>query len=272
MKCFHVLSIALLVIACGWSVAPAQEAEQSATFAEQLEEWLPGIGAEKIADRRDSQQKLQNAVFQLGTPGREAELTAACKAIVEKLGPDTAQPARIWLLRQLEFSGGAECVDAVAALLGDKDARIRETARRALQNNPAKTANDKLLAALAGGGDGAWRAALANALGARRDAASAGALAKLLSDKDQAVAGAAASALGKVTGPEATGALKAAVGKVSGPLQAQVADAYLRCADALLKAGKRAEATQIYKEMTADDLPKAVRLAGKRGLLNSASR
>ena len=272
MRCVTVLGIALLLILAASFGVPAQGAEQGPTFQQQLEEWLPGMGAEKIPDRRDSQQKLQNLVFQLGTPGREAELTAACKVMAEKLGPDTAKTARIWLLKQLEFSGGAECVEAVTKLLGDNDPQIRECARRALQNNPAKEANGKLLAALAAARDAKWKLALANSLGYRGDPASAGALAKLLAEKDEGATAAAANALGKIGGPQAVAALKAAEAKASGKLQICIADAYLRCADKLLKEGKRSEAAAIYQEMSKPEKPKVIRMAATQGLLKTAGK
>lgn len=252
--------------------APSTSGADQRVFKEMLDELLPGMGAEKIPDRRQPQQKLQQVCLELGAPGREAERAAACKAIAGRLGPQTAKPARIWLLKQLERIGRRECVDPLAALLEDDDARIRECARRALQNNPAPEANAKLLAALAKASESKWKVALANALGYRADRASAGRLGKLLDDNDQAVAAAAAGALGKITGPEAAKVLATAESKTSGKLQVRIADAYLRCADALIKQGKRDEAAAIYKQMYRRDKPRTIRLAALQGILNATGK
>jgi hypothetical protein len=265
--------LCVTLLALSVTVAPAlsQDEAKEPTFEEQftaqLEEWVPGMGAEKIPDRRGAQQALQDKVFSLGGPGHEEELKTVCTVIAAKLGPETAQPARIWLLRVIEFNGGPECVEAVAKCLDDGDARVRECARRCLANIPAPEANQTLLDALGKARDARWKAALANALGYRADAKSVPALAKLLGDRDDAVVAAAANALGKIADDAATRALAGAVKKVPEGLTAPVADAYLRCADKLLAAGKRNEAKAIYQELAAEGMPKATRLAAVQGLL-----
>jgi len=271
MRSLTLWSLTLLVGLTARTPALAQEEAKQPTFEEQftaqLEEWLPGMGAEKIPDRRGPQQALQDRVFSLGGPGHEEELKTACTVIAAKLGRETAQPARIWLLRVLEFNGGPECVEAVAKCLDDGDAQVRESARRCLANNPAPEANQKLLDALRKARDGRAKAALANALGYRADAKSVSALAGLLGDRDEAVVAAAANALGKIADGAATRALAGAVKKVPDNLKAPVADAYLRCADKLLAQNKRNEAKAIYQELAAEEMPKATRLAAMQGML-----
>lgn len=239
-------------------------------FKTQLQEWLPGMGAEKIPDRRDSQQKLQEVCFELGTPGREADRVEVCRVIAETLGTELAKPARIFLLKQLNYLGHEESVDAVAKSLDDGDAQIRDAARRALANMPAVQANAKLLAKLPGS-SGTWRVGLINALGHRGETASVGPLAGLLSDKDQATATAAANALGSIGGTQATAALKGALSKAADKLKAPFADAYLRCADKLLEGGKASEAIAIYSQLSTADNPRAIRLAALKGMLDAAS-
>jgi HEAT repeat protein len=254
------------------SAAPAQEAEEQPSFkeqfAEQLDAWMPGIGAQKIPDRQGPQQELQAICFSLGTPGREADRAEACKIIAEKL-PQGNGPARIWMLKQLEFIGHGECVDSVAKLLDDPDAHVRDAARRCLQNNPDPAANAELLAHLAGAA-GAWRVGLIDALGARGDKASIGALAGLLQDPDSAAAAAAAGALAKIAGSEAARALKTALAGAPETLKVRFADAYLRCADTMLEEGKVSEAAAIYDELRADESPRVIRLAALKGKLNAA--
>ncbi len=270
MKRPNVFVIAIGVLMAVSMPAAAQQSQQEPSFKEKLEAWLPGMGAENILDRQKPQQSLQEALYGLGVPGREAELAEACKAIAEKLGPEVAKPARIWMLRQLEFSGGAECVDAVAALLKDNDSQIRDCARRTLQNNPAPEANAKLLAGLASAVDDTQRVAIINALGYRSDASSVRALSELLSYRNSDAAAAAADALGKIGGTEAARALAEARPKCREAIKRRVADAYLRCADKLLREGKRAEAEAIYEELSDLDAPRPIRLAAVQGRLNAA--
>jgi len=207
MKRLVTFAIAAGVFLLASMPAWAQDTQERVSFKQQLENWLPGMSAEKIQYRRQSQQALQEALIKLGAPGREAELAAACKAVAEKIGRETAKPARIWMLRQLEFNGGPECVAAVAVLLRDEDPQIRDCARRALQNNPAPEANARLLEGLNTAVDDVQRIAIINALGSLADPSSAATMAKLLAHDDPAVAAAAAKALGKIGGPQAAAAL-----------------------------------------------------------------
>ena len=273
MRRLTALSAALLWMPAGLTVASAQEANNQPSFKgqfkQQLDRLLPGMGTEKIPDRRDPQQQFQEICLKLGAPGREAERAAACEVIAEALGTKLAKPARIWLLRQLGYIGRAECVDAVAASLDDPDMHVRDAARRALQANPTPEAGARLRAGLRGA-EGAWRVGLINSLGARGEVAAAAALVDLLDARDQAAAAAAANALGKIGGPQATKALAAALPHAPDRLNVPFADAYLRCADKLLAAGKRDEATAIYKQLYAPDSPQAIRLAAAQGLLNAA--
>jgi len=240
-------------------------------FKQQLERLLPGMGAERIPDRRDPQQQFQQICLKLGAPGREAERTAACEVIAEALATRLAKPARIWLLKQLEYIGRAECVDAVAASFDDPDAHVRDAARRALQNNPTPQVGARLRAGLRDAQD-TWRVGLINSLGARRDGAAVGALADLLAAGDEATAAAAANALGKIGGPHATKALAAALPRAPDQLKVRFADAYLRCADKLLAAGNKDAAMAVYKQLSTPDSPQAIRLAAAQGMLNAAGK
>jgi hypothetical protein len=55
----------------------------------------------------------------------------------------------MWMLRNLERIGRGECVAAVAEQLAAEDEKVRDAARRALQNNPAPEATQALAAVLA---------------------------------------------------------------------------------------------------------------------------
>lgn len=258
---FTVVTLALLAATTVWA--------EEKSFQQLLDESLPGIGAANIPDRQGPQQQLQDACFQLCTPGKEAQRADACKRMAAKLGPETTKPARLWLLKQLEFVGRAECVDAVAKLLDDQDAEIFDWARRALENNPAVEANAPLLAKLQSVECPKRRLALINSLGERRDQASVDVLAAYLEGKDKALAIATANALGKIGGDRAAARLETARSTDATALRSAIADASLRCADQLLAQGKADRAAAIYgKLVSAEERP--LRLAALAGQLNAA--
>ena len=283
MRFCRAILVAVLVLAVGSSAALA--AEQS--FEQLLDQLLPGMGAEKIPDRQAPQQTFQNACFQVSSPGNEAARAAACRAIASKLGPETAKPARIWLLKQLEFMGGEECVDAVAALLAEKDPDVRDAARRALENNPARSVNDRLLAVVKTAEGLNWRVALVNSVGSRRDLRSVSDLALLLTDKQPAVVAAAANALGKIGASEAlkpalmgpslrktepfarVEAVNAHIEKLPPALCARIADAFFRSIDKLTKEGKAKQAADVFSQFDQFKLPRPSRLAAQQGMLNA---
>lgn len=250
------------------AAAPAEQPSFEQQFAQQLNEWLPGIGAEKIQDRSSAQQALQQVCFAVGAPGREADRAVVCRVMAQKLAEANAA-AKVWLLRQLQFIGHEECIEAVAPLLGDQDAQVREAARCCLEHIPEPAANAKLLAALPSS-SGRLRVGIVNALGTRGEQASVPALVGLLGDRDAEVAGAAATALGKIGGAEAARALSAALGRSRGEMRNLVANALLGCADKLLAAGKKAEALAIYQQLDQADLPPFIRVATAQGKLRAA--
>jgi HEAT repeat protein len=266
MKYARTLCIAMT---CLLGAAAAWAAEEK-SLKQQLEELLPGMGAEKLGDRNGPQQQWQGICFQAGVPGNEAQRLEVCKLMAEKLGPQTAAPARVWLLWQLEFIGRGECVDAVAAALDDADELVHDAARRALTNNPAPEATAKLIAKLAAAKDARFKAGLLNSLGCRDDKAGAAAAIKELGNSDAAIASAAAGALGKIATPEAVQALAAARAKAPGELRLRFGDAYLACADKLLKQNKAAEAAVIYRELSKPGEPKPLRMAALRGTILAA--
>jgi len=229
-----------------------------------FEELLPGING----GQGDAQQRWQRICFSAGAPGNEAIRAEVCKLMCASLGPQTPAQARVWLIRQLEHIGRGETVDALAAALSDPDGLVADAACRALANNPAAEAGAKLRDALQQTTDAARRVALVCALGYRAEPESVAVLAKHLGSADVKLAVAAAQALGRIATPEAAAALGAVHPKTQGELRLVVGDAYLRCADRLLRAGKTAEALAMYKKMWKPDEP--ARLAALRGMLAAA--
>jgi len=247
--------------------AAAAAADVKAEFAKQLDDLLPDMASDDLNKRKASQDRFSEMCLAAGRPGAEAERAAMSAVILPKLGPGTPEEARVWLLRQLQYIGRAEAVPAVAPLLADKSLRIRECARRTLQEIPGEEAVSALRTALPKATTSEWRVALINALAQRRDARSVSAIARFLTDKDKPVALAAAAGLGKISGLDAAKALMASRGKVDADVRAVVLDSYLLCADGLVTSGKAADAAAIYNAVYLErDNPPRMRVAALRGL------
>lgn len=157
---------------------------------------LPGIGDEDVTRRQQPQQMLERICLYAGRPGAGTQRGALARVLARHLGDPLPAAAKVWLLRQLQHIGRAECVDAVAALLTDPDPHVREAARRALQHNPAPLAGARLRHALQQAREPAWRVALIEALGPRGEVEAVVPLLEAASDDDPRVAAAALAALG----------------------------------------------------------------------------
>jgi HEAT repeat protein len=270
----YVKLIALLFLGAAASGATAQTKGKPApldlkgkTLAQVFERLFPGLGANDSGARAGPQREWAALCFQIGAPGREALRREACRLMLDRLGPQTPNPARIFLLEQLRTLGRAESVEKVAAALADPDEKVRDAARRCLANNPAPEATAQLLARLPGAG-GTFRVGLINALGYRADPAAVGALAKELGGAPE-VATAAAHALGKIGTAEAAAALAAARKQAKGPTRLRISDAYLLCADRRIREGKTEAAAAIYRELDSPDEARPIRLAALHGVLRT---
>jgi HEAT repeat protein len=262
MRLSKMLTVLILsqVVAIAWSAPPDLKGK---TLKQTFDDLLPNMS------KTEAQQQWQSICLQLGAPGNEALRVEACKLMADKLDAKTASAARIWLLKQLERIGREECVDAVTAVLDDKDEKVHDAAVRCLANNPAPQAAASLLAKLPGA-TGKAKVGLLNALGRRQDKGIVDAAAKELASNDQAVAIAAARVLGKFATSEAATALAAARTKSQGDARLAISDAYLLCADRRLKEGKTADAAAIYKELNKPAEDRPIRLAALQGVLRSA--
>src|SRR5271169_6167683 len=117
---------------------PRTAAQLEAAYTLVLTPLLADMGSEDAGRRGGAQSVIERIAFRASRPDAESERAACSRAIAAALGPRVGPLARIWLLRQLERIGREEAVDKAAALLTDGDANVRESARRALQKNPAK--------------------------------------------------------------------------------------------------------------------------------------
>lgn len=244
-------------------------ADLEAAIGKVLDALVPDMSSGDLGRRELAQVRFSRIVLRAGRPGAEADRGAICKAIARKLGPEIAADSRAWLLRQLQWIGKAESVPALAALLADKDDRVRDCARRALQANPSEEAAAALRGQLSKADSPEWRVAVLNALGGRRDAAAVGDIAPAMKDTNEAVAVAAAAALGQIGGAEAAGALSAAQGKAAGTLKTAILDSLLLVADRYLADGRKESAAALYVEASAAGHPDPIRAAAVYGLVKA---
>jgi hypothetical protein len=247
------------------------------TLKQVFEELLPGMGGVDVGARRDPQQTWQTICLKAGAPGNEGLRAEACRLMCEKLGPQTPNPAREWLLRQLEHIGRDESVNAVAPLLRDDDRALCSAAIRCMVANPAAEATSKLLQALhvreapvdiAVERD--RQIAVLDALGYRGDPAAVPLLAQTVASSHAPTAEAAAHALGRIGTPTGEQALAKHRGQATGKVRAAIDDAWLHCADRRLHEGNTAQAAAIYRQLNRAEEPRPIRLAALRGAFLTA--
>ncbi len=202
----------------------------SAQVQQKVDELIPKLADENVPARYAAQMDLQAIASNSSRPGAETERSALGKILAAKVADDSIQqPARVWMVRQLEYMGGAEAVPALTKLLTNADAELRECARRALEKNSAPEASASLRTALQAATDPAWKNGLINSLGQRGDVTALPLV--IASLNDPRVAGAATLALAKIPDARAIDALWTAL-KNNTP----------NAADALVVAAYRMEA------------------------------
>ena len=143
-------------------------------------------------------------------------------------------------------------------------------ARYALERIPGSAVDEALLAAL-GTATGKAKVGVVNTLGQRKCAKASGSLAGLMGDSDETLAAAAAAALGEIADSIACEALGKAMETTKGKVRLRVLDAYLKCADAMVKGGNKAQARPIYTALQKAEMPTPIRTAALRGVIGSGA-
>jgi HEAT repeat protein len=231
-----------------------------ADYEKVLSDLVPRLADSAVAKRYAAQMELQAIASKSSKPGNAAERASLGKALAAKIADATVpQPARVWMVRQLEYMGGAEAVKSLTQMLNGEDAELRECARRALEKNSARTASASLRAALKKGGDATWKSGLIHSLGQRGDAEAVSLIVKQLDDA--ATAQAAALALGNIATPAAVDALMPALGKVNA-----ASEALIEAANRLMAKGNAAAAKKVYLQLYAPGNPVPTRVAALSGL------
>jgi HEAT repeat protein len=183
--------------------------------------------------------------------------------ILSALASATTRDGKEFLCRQLRNIGTAKSVPALEAMLADP--QLSHLGRFALGSIEDTAAGEALRRAL-GKTDGPLRLGVISTLADRREAAAVPEIVKFLGAADEALAGTAATALGRIGGVDAARALEAARPKAPEKLQPVVTGALLACADRLLDAGKKEDASRVYEALESPKEAKPIRLGALRGL------
>jgi len=70
--------------------------------------------------------QLQDLASHASRPGAGVEREAFGKLLSAKVVDSSVpQPARVWIVRQLEYMGAAESVEALTKVMNDEDAELR---------------------------------------------------------------------------------------------------------------------------------------------------
>jgi len=230
-----------------------------------LPELLASLKTYQFGQSRQALTGLDDYLRRIGNSPQL--LSAAEKRFVELLKTNATDAAKQFICRKLSIIGTDDCVPVLDSMLTQKAASAiqpSDMARYALQRIPGKAASEALRDAL-GKTSGKVKVGIINSLGERADVQSTPLLAGLIHDPDALIADAAVGALGKIADAKATVALAKALGRTKGTLRLVVADAYLKCADKLLAAGKKKAAMSIYNKLYVSSEPVAIRVAALKG-------
>ncbi len=225
-----------------------------------VEELIPQLADPEVKNRYAAQMKLQDLASDASKPGNSRKRKALGRVLAAKAADASVpQPARVWIVRQLEYMGRDEAVSALAKLLRDKDAELAECARRALEKNPASAATTVLRNALGKASDPVMKIGLINSLGERGDAKSVALIAKELPDAK--TASAAALALSKVATAAAIEAIWPVLNKFP-----EAGEALINAAAKLKAKGNDDGARAIYERLEKEAKSPAVRTAAEISL------
>jgi HEAT repeat protein len=167
--------------------------------------------------------------------------------------------------RELARIGTADCVPALAALLGDE--KLTHMARYGLETVPGPAVDEALRAAL-GKLKGRPLVGVIGSIGVRHDEKAVTALAGLLKDGDAEVAQAAARALGMIGTSDAAKPLLSLLPAATAANQLALCEGLLRCAEALTTNKQHDKAIVIYDTLrNLKQAPHQVLAAALRGAI-----
>ncbi|MBN2089964.1 HEAT repeat domain-containing protein [candidate division KSB1 bacterium] len=188
-------------------------------------------------------------------------------SMIKFLESDATYASKQFVCKHLSIMGTEDAVPVLSKMLVEEN--NSDIARYALERIPGEKVDKALQKALSKT-DGKVKIGIINTIGERKDVNAVKALSKLLKNSDEQIASSAAAALGKIADDESIEALAKAEQYSEGKLRRAVLDAYLKCADQLVKNGKRTEADKIYEQLSDAKNPMAIRQAAIGGMVNAA--
>ena len=200
--------------------------------------------------------------------GNKEETAKIEKGLLGVLDSDAKLAGKQFACRELSIIGTDASVPTLGKMLTGEE--TSDMARYALERIPGSAVDEALLGAL-GTATGKPKIGIVNTLGQRKCAKASGALAGLMGDSDETLAAAAAAALGEIADSTACEALGKAAATTKGKVRLRVLDAYLKCADAMSKSGKKTEARAIYSALQKAEMPTPIRTAALRGVIGSGA-
>lgn len=221
--------------------------ELEAAYSNVLDALAPKMGGDDWGKGGGERRTFQRICWRAGRPGAGRERAALCRATAKKVLSTAPHVARVWMIRQLERIGRDEVVVPLTRLFEDRNAEIRECARRALENNPSPRATRALSGHLYRADTPEWRVALTTALGFRKDRAATGVLLEQAKSGNDEVRAAAVQALASIGDASAAEAIARAMAMGSERARRIARDSYLVLADGL--SGKDAGAAlEMYRK------------------------
>jgi len=188
---------------------------------------------------------LHGIALYLSRDGKEKQRAEFCAALAAQLEKQKLASVKRFILQQLQTAGGAEVLDAVAAVLLDNQVQA-EAASALLAIGGAVELFRKALP----NAKGPARLSIVQALGVLKDTQSVEALRKASDDEDHTVAHVAQWALANIGDSGAVDIMTKAADRASGFDRIKAHRHCLLLADHLAAAGKKSEADKIYRHLT----------------------
>ncbi|MBN2089921.1 HEAT repeat domain-containing protein [candidate division KSB1 bacterium] len=252
------LILSLLVFLSFYSQILADTKTDLNNLLGQIKTYEYGQSREKLSELSDLVRNLSNS---------KTDFAILEQGLIDFLKTDATLAAKQFICKELSVVGTETAVPVLSKMLLDD--KTADMARYALERIPGAKVDETLLKAL-GKTKGKTKIGIINTIGERRDKGAVKSLAKLVLDKEVTIAAASAAALGKIACPMATKALADARMKVAGPLKNTVLDAYLMCADQMVKKGENASAAAIYQDVFSTEKELPIRSAALRGMIITA--
>lgn len=219
---------------------------------------LDGLASADFGDDSwvfDSIEELAGTTNPATCAKLEKRLIAALK------NPKATYAAKQFSCRMLRRVGTKESLPVLGGLLTDK--KLSHMARYAMEGMSYKEIDGILLRALRKT-EGKARVGVINSIGARGIKNAVSPLSKLAKSKDAAIARAAVVALGDIGGSKAAKALSKT--RVDASLELPRMDAYLRCLDSMVAAGKGKAAVKLYRNVFEKSDSALIRVAALSGI------